>query len=90
MLNEICDMIRRNVGDGECNLEYVLFVALLDEDTKGRLFLCSLTFKRNDRLSLRTVAYWAGFEGGSNHREILKALQNRTKLNPIVKTVKNC
>jgi hypothetical protein len=27
---------------------------------------------------------------GSNPPEILKALQNRAKLNPIVKTVKNC
>ena len=28
--------------------------------------------------------------GGSNSPEILKALQNRAKLNPIVKIVKNC
>ena len=28
--------------------------------------------------------------GGSNQPEIPKALQNRAKLNPIVKTVKNC
>jgi len=28
--------------------------------------------------------------GGSNPLEISKALQNRAKVNPIVKTVKNC
>ena len=35
----------------------------------------------------RSVAYPGG---GSNPPEIPKALQNRAKLNPIVKTVKNC
>jgi len=28
--------------------------------------------------------------GVSNHPEIPKTLQNRAKLNPIVKTIKNC
>jgi len=36
------------------------------------------------------VAYRGGIWGGSNLPEIPKALQNRAKLNPIVKTVKNC
>jgi len=43
--------------------------------------------------SLCTVAYRGGKFGGSNHPpppEIPKSLQNRAKLNPIVKTVKNC
>jgi len=31
-----------------------------------------------------------GVWGIQNSREIPKALQNRAKLNPIVKTVKNC
>jgi len=35
------------------------------------------------------VAYRARL-GGSNPSEIPKALQNRAKLNPIVKTVRNC
>jgi len=39
------------------------------------------------------VAYrggWGWFGGSNPPPEIPKALQNRAKLNPIVKTVKNC
>ena len=36
------------------------------------------------------VAYRGGVWGVQTPTEILKALQNRAKLNPIVKTVKNC
>jgi len=37
------------------------------------------------------VAYKGGWGWGSNPLpEIPKALQNRAKINPIVKTVKNC
>ena len=40
---------------------------------------------------LRAVAYRGGVWGVQPPvPEILKALQNRAKLNPIVKTVKNC
>ena len=41
-------------------------------------------------LSVWTVAYWGGGWGVQPPPEILMALQNRAKLNPIVKTVKNC
>jgi len=44
------------------------------------------------RSFLWVLAYWGG-EGGSNPpppTETPKALQNRAKLNPNVKTVKNC
>ena len=42
-------------------------------------------------LSIDPVAYRGGRRlGGSNLPEIPKALQNRAKLNPIVKTVKIC
>ena len=37
-----------------------------------------------------TVAYRGGVVGSNPPPEIPKALQNRAKLNPIVKTVKNC
>jgi len=40
------------------------------------------------RVQWRTVG--GGFGGFKPPPEILKALQNRVKLNPIVKTVKNC
>ena len=39
---------------------------------------------------VQTVAYRGGCLGGSTPPEIPKAHQNRAKLNPIVKTVKNC
>jgi len=40
--------------------------------------------------SLWSVAYRGGLGGSNPLPEIPKALQNRAKLNPIVKTVKNC
>ena len=40
---------------------------------------------------LKVVAYRGGtWEGSTPPPEIPKALQNRAKINPIVKTVKNC
>jgi len=38
----------------------------------------------------QSVAYRGGFGGFNTPPEIPKALQNRAKLNPILKTVKNC
>jgi len=64
-------------------LRQILFILYYEQNFKssssGQCFI-----------SLVTVAYWGGREGlgGSNHPEILKALQNRAKLNLIVKTVK--
>jgi len=42
-----------------------------------------------DAVESDPVAYRGGVLEGSNPPEIPKALQNRAKLNPIVKTVKN-
>ena len=82
-------MINRQVSDGENNLDYVLFVALLDEGENSNFFFILWTFKRNDRLSLRTVSYREGFGGFKPPTEIPKGLQNRAKLNQILKTVNN-
>ena len=47
-------------------------------------------FRDVTRHTLPSVAYPGGFGVFKPPPEILKALQNRAKLNPIVKTVKNC
>ena len=45
--------------------------------------------KRPENVHMTAVAYRGGALGCSTPPEILKALQNRAKLNPIVTTVKN-
>jgi hypothetical protein len=45
---------------------------------------------KKPRTHCEAVAYRGGVWGVQTPLEIPKALQNRAKLNPVVKTVKNC
>ena len=57
------------------------------------MFCMPTLMQVTDTRTVRGVPRGVGVGGGSNTPpppEIPKALQNRAKLNPIVKTVKNC
>jgi hypothetical protein len=57
----------------------------------SQVSLFSVVFLFNEYLYLsHSFSRVPGGSRGFKHPKILKALQNRAKLNPIVKTVKNC
>jgi hypothetical protein len=76
---------------------YVILIAFLLQQWLHERVQCYVMRKLPVLLGLlicdvpcRTVAYRGGFGGFKPPSEFPKALQNRARLNPIVKTVKNC
>jgi len=67
-------------------------LAIYFSDSIGWLKYFVMTLIRLSEERIQSVPYRGGVLGGFKplHPEIPKALQKRAKLNPIVKTVKNC